>query len=162
MVRVWYTYQFEKPKSSSLVSPRCGRRFSPRRKLVCTTELERFAGGSLPAGRTIHAWQLLSELRDKERDSGRPGWGLEVGLTPLPHRNSVVSKPRQRGGHGLKTGRSALEEEGINGLHPSSKAQIIGLNCSCFIRLCLVTDAVDSHKCPFLRGHQNATVLLGL
>ena len=31
-----------------------------------------------------------------------------MGLTPLSHKNSVVSKPRQRGGHGLKTGRSAL------------------------------------------------------
>jgi hypothetical protein len=72
-VRFWYTYRFEKPKSSSLVSPRCGRRFSPRRELVCTTELEGCSGGSLAAGRAIHARQLLSEVRDKGRDSGPPG-----------------------------------------------------------------------------------------
>jgi len=54
-VRVWCTYIFEKPKSFSLVSPRCGRRFPPRRELVCATELERFAGGNLPAGRAVHA-----------------------------------------------------------------------------------------------------------
>jgi hypothetical protein len=86
-----------------------------------------------------------------------------VGLTPLPHKNLVVLKPRHRGGHGLKTSRSALEEGGeINRLRLSSEAQIIGVHCSCFIRLFVVTDAVDPHKCPFLKGHQNATVGLGL
>jgi hypothetical protein len=63
----------------------------------------------------------LKEVQDKERDSDPPGWGLGLGLTFFPHRNSVVSNPRQRVSHGLKTGRSAIEEEeeeeeGINRL----------------------------------------------
>lgn len=68
-MRFWYTYQFEKPKYSSSVSTRCGRRFSPRRELVCTTELERCAGDSLAAGRAIHASELLSEVWNKERET---------------------------------------------------------------------------------------------
>jgi hypothetical protein len=41
---------------------------------VCTNELESYAGGSVVAGRAIHARQVLREMPDKERYPGPPGW----------------------------------------------------------------------------------------
>jgi len=40
-------------------------------------------------------------------------WGrvVAVGLTSSSGKGSIVSKPRQRGGHGPKMGRNAIEKE---------------------------------------------------
>ena len=50
-------------------------------------------------------------MPDKGRYAGSSEWGLGVGLTFSPRKNSTVSKPWQRRGRGTKTGRSATEEE---------------------------------------------------
>jgi hypothetical protein len=39
------------------------------------------------------------------------GWVFAVGVTSSSGKGSVVSKPRQRGGHGPKTERNEIEKE---------------------------------------------------
>jgi hypothetical protein len=80
-------------------------------ELAGTGKLERYAGERLAASSATHAGQVLSEVPDEERYPGLPGWGLGVVLTSSPRKNSVVLKPRQRGGHGPKMDRSATEDE---------------------------------------------------
>ena len=50
-------------------------------------------------------------IHNKERRPGSPGWGLGVGLTFLPSKNSTVSKLRQQGGQGPKRTEAPDEEE---------------------------------------------------
>jgi len=52
--------------------------------LVCTSELESYAGSSLAAGRAIYARQVLSEVPDKETYRGPEGWGLRKVMTSSP------------------------------------------------------------------------------
>ena len=79
--------------------------------LACTTKVESHAGDSVAAGRATHVGQISSEMPGKDRHTGPSGCGLVVGLTSS-HRNiPAVSKPEQREGHGLKTIRSAKDEE---------------------------------------------------
>ena len=58
-----------------------------------------------------HAGHVLRDVPDKGRYLGSSGWGLGVGLTTSPRKNSTVLKPRHRSGHGPKTGRSDTEED---------------------------------------------------
>jgi hypothetical protein len=67
--------------------------------------------GSVVAGRATHSGEVLNEVQDKERDHGRTGWGLGLGLTFAPDRNSFVLKHRQQGGQGPKMSSSVIEEK---------------------------------------------------
>ena len=49
-----------------IVSPLVEGLFSRVREPVCTSELGRYAGGSLASGSATHAGQVLSEVPDKE------------------------------------------------------------------------------------------------
>lgn len=52
--------------------------------------------GSIAAGRTMYAVQVLSKVPHKERYAGPPGWGMGMGLESLPHKNSIVSNSGNR------------------------------------------------------------------
>ena len=66
------------------------------RELACTCGPEGYAG------------QIVREVVDKDAMAvGAASW--EWG--DMPRKNSIISKPRQFGGHGLNTSRSAIEEE---------------------------------------------------
>lgn len=58
---------------------------------ACLSELENCAGGSLVAGMTTHATKVWSKVPDKQRQSGPEVWGLGMGLTSSPCKNTVVS-----------------------------------------------------------------------
>jgi hypothetical protein len=52
--------------------------------LVCTSELESYAGSSLAAGTAIYARQVLSKVPDKKKYRGPEGWGLSKEMTSSP------------------------------------------------------------------------------
>ena len=66
---------------------------------------------SLATGRATHAGQISSEVPGKDRHTGPSGWELVVGLSSSHRKIRTVSKPERREGHGLKTIRSAKDEE---------------------------------------------------
>ena len=66
------------------------------RELACTCGPEGYAG------------QIVREMVDKDTLAfGAASWAWG----DMPCKNSIISKPRQFGGHGLTTSRSAIEEE---------------------------------------------------
>lgn len=76
--------------------------FSRKRGPPCTNELESHVGSSLAAGTATHAGQVSSEMPNTETYLGPPRWGLGVGLTSSPSKNSTVSKSQQQRGHSSK------------------------------------------------------------
>jgi hypothetical protein len=86
--------------------------------LTWSEDAESYAGGSIATGRGSHAG--LSKVMTQTKRDTLPGWGLGVGLTTSPVKLGFVSKPQLKfrrmeeegwGGHGPKTGLSAIEEE---------------------------------------------------
>jgi hypothetical protein len=81
-----------------------------------------YAGGSIATGRGFHAGQVKGDDPDKKGYPGPPVWGLGVGMT-TPTCNTWIcfetsneaserrSGEEDWGGHGPKTGRSAIEED---------------------------------------------------
>jgi hypothetical protein len=78
---------------------------------------ESYARGSIATGRGSHAEQVKGD--ETHTIPWSSGWGLGVGLTPPPCKtwicletsNEASEKEESLGGHGPKTGRSAIEEE---------------------------------------------------
>jgi hypothetical protein len=66
------------------------------RDLVFTNELEITAEGSLTTGKAANPGQVLSEVPGKERQSGSPGWGLDMELTPSPRKSQLSRNPGNR------------------------------------------------------------------
>jgi hypothetical protein len=63
--------------------------------LACSNDLRSYAGGSVATGRVSQAGQVKSEVPDKARHPGHPGWGLGVGLTSQSRKNKFVEKTIQ-------------------------------------------------------------------
>ena len=77
------------------------------RELECTSVLDSYACDGLAAGTATHVGQVWSDTRQRETPwSSKLGVGMQ--MTTSPHKNSVVLKPWQLGGHGPKMGQSLM------------------------------------------------------
>ena len=76
--------------------------------LRASADSQSHAGSTVAAGRAKR-WE---KGRTKTgRYAGPPAWGLGVRVTSSPRRKSIVYKPRQTGGRGPNTDRSAIEKD---------------------------------------------------
>jgi hypothetical protein len=63
--------------------------------LMWSNDLKSYAGGSVATGRVSQAGQVKSEVPDKDRHPGPPGFGLGIGLTSQSRKNKFVEKTIQ-------------------------------------------------------------------
>jgi hypothetical protein len=60
--------------------------------LVWSNNPQSYAGFSVATGRASYAKEVKGDDPDEKGYPDHPGWGLGVGLTPLPHKKCFVEK----------------------------------------------------------------------